>query len=49
MYCSRNDSLIYGRNTPLYKVLYLKKTIKYVNEMVEKNKKRTVMYEQPLR
>jgi hypothetical protein len=26
MYCSKKDSLIYGKNIPLYRILYIKKS-----------------------
>jgi len=36
MYCSRADSIIYGRNIPLYKILYIKRTMKKIDKMINK-------------
>lgn len=40
MYASKHDQSIYGYNIPLYQVLYIKKTLKKVDEMVKKEIKR---------
>ena len=39
MYCSKKDSIVYGANIPLYKILYIKKTLKKVQEIIEKENK----------
>jgi hypothetical protein len=40
MYCSREDSIIYGKNIPLYKILYIKKMMKKYDEMIKKQNRK---------
>ena len=40
MYSSKRDAIIYGDNIPLYRILYIKKTLKKLDEMVKKEIKK---------
>jgi len=47
MYSSKRDALIYGDNIPLYRILYIKRTLKKLDEMIKKgikeqNRKKTL-------